>query len=335
MGLEYRFLTISDLKHYSHDLKSDPERILQSGMDLYGNSILDNPYSSGDGDKAVCIALQDGKIVGRFILLQSVLNVAGLCVPIQTGGGILVSEQKRGLGIGSSMIRRVLNNKIYFGALYTRAAYDIVRKTETMLEIPQFVRYRYHGIKKVLDLPILFRQIILNKRFQIKKLTIVPEWAGDMATRKTHKYMEMHNTAWLQWALDHVATGGESDYQSFYAVYDKKNIPVGFFMTKVRHITNDGKPMIKANLIEWASADLNRLSEVDINILALKTYDEKVSRFWTISENVETGKNLKCYFFKRRGWFAMSVTKDSQYKDIGEVRLWRIRYGCCNTALVE
>lgn len=335
MNIEFRFLSIADLKDYSFETEMDSENILQSGKDLYCAAVLDNPNSKDKNSNAVCLAIANGKIVGRFMIFQSELKTGDTVIPIQTGGGIFVSEDSRGLGIGSSLIRTVLNDRTYYGALYTRAAYDIIGKTETMLEIPQYVKYRYHGIKKILDLPIHLRKSILKRRYVVKRHAIVPEWAGAMASSDNHKYMEVHDTAWLQWALDNNATGVESDYQSFYAIYDRNDKPAGFFMTKVRTITKEGDSFVKANLIEWASTDLSRLDEADINILSLDTYPQEVSRFWTISENGKTAKKLKCHFYKRRGWFAMSITKDERFEDIGDVSQWRIRYGCCNTALVE
>ena len=78
------------------------------------------------------------------------------------------------------------------------------------------------------------------------------------------------------------------------------------------------------------------LNEVDINILSYSTLDSSVSKFWTISENLKTGNLLKRYSFKRKGWFAISISRnDERYEDISDVNQWRIRYGCANTALVE
>ena len=205
-----------------------------------------------------------------------------------------------------------------------------------MLEIPQFVKERYYGFKKLLELPLKWRLFHLKKRFVVKELTKVPEWAGVMATNDSHKYYEVHDTKWLQWVLDNTATGVPSDKQSFYAIYDKKDSPIGFFMTKVRTITNETESFVKGNVVEWATNNSSVLNEADINILSLETFDQPVCRVWTISENKTTKKLLKRYSFKRRGWLAMSVKdKKGLYPDIGDVSKWRIRYGCCNTILVE
>ena len=334
MHIEYRFLSIAEYKKYNPDFEVDSDHLFESGVKLYGTAILSNPYGQ-DNDFAVCLAIADGKIVGRFILFRTKLKVGKEIIPIQTGGGILLSEKYRGLGLGTSLIQKVLENDIHLGALYTRAAYNIVRKTEVMLEIPQYVKLRYYGIKKVLDIPIFIKYIFLKSRFTIKKLTIVPQWAGDMIAADNSKYMEVHDVSWLQWSLDNTATGVMEDYQSFYAIYDRNNLPIGFFITKVRTIEQDGVIFKKANLVEWASSKNDILDEVDINILAFYTLDDSICKFWTISGSKKIGDVLKRFMFKRRGWFAISIRKDKRFKDIGDISQWRIRYGCCNTALVE
>ena len=334
MNVEYKFLTISELKTYFIDPYLDPDRIYGTGVELYKNAILSNPNVT-DNSYAVCLALVDGKIAGRFMLFRTRLKVSEDVYSIQTGGGILIDEKYRGKGVGHTLIQNVLKFEFHFGALYTRAAYDIVRKTEEMLEIPQYVKLRNVGIKKIFDLPLKLRLGVLIRRFHVERLDLVPNWVTSMIDTDKHKYKEVHDASWLQWALDNNATGCKDDYQSFYAVYDRDKNPIGFFMTKVRNVVKGGLQFKKANLVEWESSNYDNLSEVDINLLAYATLDKSVSRFWTITENKESGNKLKKYFFSRKGWFAMSISKDDRFKDIGDVNQWRIRYGCSNTPIVE
>ncbi len=334
MNVEYKFLTISELKTYFIDSYLDPDRIYETGVELYKNAILSNPNVT-DNSYAVCLALVDGKIAGRFMLFRTRLKVSEDVYSIQTGGGLLVAERYRGLGIGASLMHVVIKNDVHLGALFTRAAYNIQKKTEEMLEIPQYVKEKSLGIKKIYDLRINIKLHILKRRFHIERMEIVPNWVTSMINVDKHKYKEVHDASWLQWALDNNATGCKDDYQSFYAVYDRDKNPIGFFMTKVRNVVQGGLQFKKANLVEWDSSNYDNLSEVDINLLAYATLDNSVSRFWTITENKESGNKLKKYFFSRKGWFAMSINKDERFKDIGDVNQWRIRYGCSNTPIVE
>lgn len=331
-------ISFNEIQQNDFSCISDAEGVLSSGLELYRKALLDNPYSD-DTSTACVLAVVDNLIVGRHILMNTKLKAGGKTVDIKTGGGILISSEYQGMGIGTRMMQEAMEleeSDLYYGALYSRAAYDIIRKKDTMLEIPQYVKFLHKGIKRVLDIPVIIRSAILKRRFTVEQLTTVPQWAGEMAMNDGHKYMEVHTTEWLQWALDNIATGVPTDYNQFHAIYDKNYEPVGFFMTKVRTVTKNGETFNKANLAEWATADPSQLNEVDINILAIETVSPVVSRLWTITENTSMGKALQRHGYKRRGWLAMHVRdKKHQFSDIGDASQWRIRYGCCNTMLVE
>lgn len=338
--MEPRFLKISfnELRQNDFSCFSDAEGILSSGLELYRKAQLDNPYTD-ETSTAILLAVVDNLIVGRYMMINTRLRVGSETIKTKTGGGLLVSTKCRGMGLGSrliSMSRVLEDSDLYFFGLFTRAAYDIIRKKDMMLEIPQYVKFFHKGIKRVLDLPVMIRSAILKRRFTLERLTTVPQWAGEMAMNDGHKYMEVHTTEWLQWALDNMATGVPTDYNQFHAIYDKNHEPVGFFMTLVRTVTKDGESFNKANLAEWATADPSQLNEADINILAIDTVSSVVSRLWTITENSSSAKSLLRHGYKRRGWFAMSVRdNEHHYPDIGDVSQWRNRYGCSNTTLVE
>ena len=331
--ISFNELRQNDFSHFS-----DAEGILSSGLELYLKALLANPYSK-ESSTAIVLAVVDDLIVGRHMVMNTKLKVGDEIIDIKTGGGILISSEFQGMGIGSRMMREAMEleeSAFYYGALYSRAAYDIIRKNDTMLEIPQYVKFIHKGIKRVLDLPLMIRCAILKRRFTVERLITVPQWAGEMAMKDGHKYMEIHTTEWLQWSLDNIATGVPTDYNQFHAIYDKNHEPVGFFMTKVRTVTKNGETFDKANLAEWATSDSSRLNEADINILAVDAVSSVVSRLWTITEKSSSAKSMLRHGFKRRGWLAMSVhDKKQQYPDIGDIGQWRIRYGCCNTIIVE
>lgn len=310
---------------------------MSSGLELYRSALLNNPYTD-DTSTACVIAVVDNLIIGRHITMNTRLKVGDEIITIKTGGGILISSEFRGMGIGSRMMDEAMEleeSDLYYGALYTRAAYDLIRKKDTMLEIPHYVKFIHKGVKRVLDLPAIIRSAILKRRFTVERLTTVPKWAGEMVMNDGHKYMEIHTTEWLQWALDNIATGVPTDFNQFHAVFDKNHEPVGFFMTIVRTVIKNGETLNLAYLAEWATSNTSQLNEVDLNILAIETVSSLVSRLWTIADNSSTGKRLQRLGYKRRGWLAMSIRdKKHQYPDIGDVSRWRIRYGCCNTMIV-
>lgn len=236
-------ISFDELRQNDFSRFSDAEGILSSGLELYRKAQLDNPYTD-DTSTAYVLAVVDDLIVGRHMMLNTKLKVGDEIIDIKTGGGILISSKSRGMGIGSRMMDEAMEleeSDLYYGALYTRAAYDIIRKKDTMLEIPHYVKFIHKGIKRVLDLPVIIRRAILKRRFTVERLTTVPQWAGEMAMNDGHKYMEVHTTEWLQWTLDNMATGIPTDFNQFHAVYDKNHEPVGFFMTIVRTVTKNGE----------------------------------------------------------------------------------------------
>lgn len=328
-------ISFDELRQNDFSRFSDAEGILSSGLELYRKAQLDNPYT--DGASTACVlAVVDNLIVGRHMEMNTKLKVGAEIVDIKTGGGLLISKKFRGRGIGSCMINEARELRdIYYGALFTRAAYDIIRKKDTMIELPHYVKFIHKGIKRVLDLPVIIRRAILKRHFTVERLTTVPQWAGDMAMNDGHKYMEIHTTEWLQWALDNMATGVPTDFNQFHAVYDRNHEPVGFFMTVVRTVVKNGETINLAYFAEWATSDPSLLDEVDLNILAIETVSSVVDRLWTIADNASTGKALQRHGYKRRGWLAMSIRDNKkQYSDIGDVSQWRVRYGCCNTMIV-
>lgn len=329
-------ISFDELRQKDFSSFSDDMAVLASGLELYHKALLDNPYT--DNTSTACVlAVVNNLIVGRHMTMNTKLKVANEIIDIKTGGGILITSKFQGMGIGSRMMNEAMELRdIYYGALFTRAAYDIVRKKDTMLEIPHYVKFIHKGIKRILDLPVIIKSAILKRRFTVERLTTVPQWAGEMAMNDSHKYMEVHTTEWLQWALDNIATGVPTDFNQFHAVYDKNHEPVGFFMTLVRTVTQKGETFSKAYFAEWATSDTSRLNEVDLNIMAIETVSLAVDRLWTIADNASTGKTLQRHGYKRRGWLAMSIRDNKKhYPDIGDVSQWRIRYGCCNTMLVE
>lgn len=188
------------------------------------------------------------------------------------------------------------------------------------------------------DLLIQKKYKELKRKYAIKKETKVPEWAGKMATNDGHKYMELHDREWLQWNLDYNTYGYKEDIQSFYSVFDKHNYPIGFFMTKERIIKKPGNPnngFVIGTIVEWESGDKNVLSEVDINILADRTFTKNVDVIYTLACESDTAGQLEKMGYHERATFKVGVKdKKKQFKDIGDQSLWRLRYGMTNMIIL-
>ena len=165
---------------------------------------------------------------------------------------------------------------------------------------------------------------------KLYKETIIPEWVTEMTANDGHQFMEVHDREWFQWNLDHNTYGFDEDIQSFYSVLDRKNKPLGFFMTKERLIqmTGPDKGFIRGTIVEWESRDKIVLSEADINLLAIQTFSKNVDVIFTLACESDTTSQLEEMGFQKRASYKIGVKdKKKQLDNIGEQNLWRLRYG--------
>lgn len=326
------------------------------------NTFLSNPNNNDDSKTVILFAVDNGDIVGRSIIYATIVKNHNKTIETQSFGSIEVDNSQRGKGIGTQIARFSLNNNeypIFICSLLSPQCLSLMRKPEndcTIFNFPEYIKvintesaFACRGINGlplklmktlgniilgILDIPNKIKLKKIKKNYIVKKEYIIPEWAGEMCLNDGHKYAEYHDTKWLQWCLDHNLSGHKDDNQSFFAIYDKENNPVGFFMTKERRRLDIEKcKMINGTLCEWASIDKN-LSETDINLLALETFSKDCYRILTVTDNPQTEKSLHSMGYIKNGYMQMGFKdKLNQFPDMKDMSLWRIRFGCCNSIL--
>lgn len=324
---------------------------------------LNSPFNRKPEKTAIMLAVDRGDIVGRHLLYGTQIKAGNQIINAQSSGSTEVDSSQRGKGIGSKINKYTLTNDeypVYICSLLSPACLSIMSKPEygcTIFDFPQYIKFiNVTPIIKRIGIPSLFQRpfamvanaalaiINIPNRYRLKKiysryliseLKEVPEWAASMCLNDGHKYAEVHNREWLQWCLTHNLSGKEEDSQHFYAIYDKSNKPMGFFLTKVRLLENVGRlgSFRHGVLCEWGSVD-PKLTEIDINLLAWSTYPSDCYHADTITESNKTGSNLKCRGFLRHGSHQMGFRdKLGQFPDMADLSNWRIRFGCCNSIL--
>jgi GNAT superfamily N-acetyltransferase len=320
------------------------------------------PINNDDTKTAMYLMLDDGKEVGRCYMYGTMIKAGDSTYEGQVFFGLEALEEYRGEGVGTSLLLFPLTNNEYDFVLVggmTTMVVPMYRKMKYQIfEVPQFVKLmnaRYFliplGMKggllklatmfcneviKLLDIPARIKLHRLLKKCVIKKEAIVPIWAGELAVNDGHKYMELHDRAWLQWNLDYNSHGYKDDVQSYYSVYDNDGKPLGFFMTNERLKKTEGriKDSIRAKLLEWGSFNLSVLSEADINLLALSTYSPQVDLVMSVSDDTMTANKLRRMGFVQRGFFPVGIKdKKNVLKDVGDQSLWRLRFGYTNTII--
>lgn len=299
---------------------------------------------------------EEGKEVGRTIRFGTRIKAGDDVYEAGSGCGFEVIEEYRKDGIGADLIMITLQNNEYdflLGAGLTQMACSLHRKLKYHLfEVPQYFKVltfkyvlRHYGMKgkvwdliaglgdcviKLLNIPNKIRINRINKRFIIKKETIIPEWVSEMVANDGHRFMEVHDRAWFQWNLDYNTYGFDKDIQSFYSVLDRNNNPIGFFMTKERLIQKSGpdQGMIRGTVVEWESRDKTVLSEADINLLAIQTFSHNVDAIFTLACESDSANQLKRMGYRERPSFKVSIKdKKKQLENIGDQNQWRLRYG--------
>lgn len=326
------------------------------------DALIACPYNNDDTKTAMYLMLDEGKEVGRCYMYGVKLKGGDELFDAQVFYGLEALEEYRNEGVGTSLILYPLTNKEYdfvlIGGMTTMVIPMYKKMKYHIFEVPQYAKIlnsRYlliplgikggllkvctglcNGLIKLMNCPNNIRANRLKKKFIVKKETVVPEWAGELATNDGHKYMELHDQEWLQWNLEHNNHGYKEDVQSFYTVSGKTGKPLGFFMTNERLKKTEGriKNSIRGKLLEWGSFDYSVLSEADINVLALSTYSSSVDLVMTLAGEDGTAKRLKRMGFMQRGVFPVGIRdKKNVLKDASDQTLWRLRFGYTNTII--
>lgn len=359
--LKIKKISYAELREKPIEVKDDRYGIAAFFTENIRQTFLACPGIQNENECAVLLLMDGDIVIGRDICFVTRLKIGDEIVPVHTGCSQMVCEEYRKIGAGVLLFTANPNeDKFNFGASYTAMRVEMLKKQKRVIfEIPQYTklvntRPVFESLFKLkgalLKVATRIGNILLGlmdvsnkrkikkllKQYSIKKENIVPEWAGEMATNDGHKYMEYHDTKWLQWNLDHNMNGYPDDIQSFYTVWDKSGNPMGFFMTKERFEEEAGKyrNIVRGTIVEWDSADKEKLSEADLNLLAISTFSPKVSQITSATVDKETQKSFKKMYFRYNYDFKMSFKdKTGNYADCAEMSNWRIRLGCSNSII--
>lgn len=302
----------------------------------------------------------DGIVVGRTIPFDTKIKIGSQVYMASAGSSLYVVDSYRKYNVGADLMMRKsgVDYRISAGIsdmalpLHKILKFHILEYPRMMLLLNSRAILEMKGIHGVLlrvsafliNQPLrLFNNyhrwcsIRLRKEFQIIKETVIPEWVDDMILNDGHKYMEVHDRAWLQWNLDNHFKEDKQDIQSFFSVYEG-NKPVGFFMTKERFREDAGgklKNIILAAIVEWGIAkDCVSLSEDKLYKMAISTFSKEVDIIEFATDDEVVCKKMKKWGFIKHG-FAHIAFKDNNKdcKDASDIRLWRVRYGYADVIL--
>ena len=362
MSISLVKISYQELRDRSYPQYEDKYEIASYLSESAREALLACPGNLDDSKTALVLMLDGNVIIGRETRYGTRIMIGAEMKYAQSGGGLEIEESYRKEGLGVDIMMENVMSKEYelkMGSFFSSMMIPMLKKLKfTIIEIPQYLKLnnaRYilesFGLKgfllrfgsslanfglRILNIKDKAKYNRLKKKFNIKKVSIIPDWVEDMAVNDGHKYRELHDQKWFQWNLDYNLHGLPQDIQSFYSVYDKQGNPQGFFMTKERFEEEAGKwkNIIRGVVVEWGTANEEVLSESDLNLMAIYSFTPEVFHITTVSISEATGKQLKKMGFKPHGTHQMSYReKGGKQTEANNPDLWRLRYGCCNSIL--
>ena len=356
-------ITYKELKENTYRRYDDRYHIASFLTETVRAALISCPGNISDDKTAMYFLIEDGVVIGREMRYGCKLLINGELRYAQSGGALEVYEPYRVLGIGAEIfLDNVMNDEyeLKIGCLYSSMMIPILKKMRfSVFDIPQYVKLRNprfflkaKGFKglwlpfaekvimsllKLLDIKITSKKRKLLKKYRVIRNQTIPLWVEQITLCGNYKYREVHDVEWFQWNLDHNLNGHILDKQSFYSVIDSvTDEPLGFFMTKERYEEKSGiySHVLRGTVVEWGSFNEDKLSEIDINVIALSTFSPNVSHVSTVTLSDETKRELKKMGYRQHGFLQMAFKdKSGQNKAASDMSQWRIRYGCCNSII--
>lgn len=359
MDYKSRIITYGELRK-GFEVHNDKYGIATYEQEARRRAFLANPSGAEDDDMYMYIAFDGDVPVGRNMYFRTRLKVGDSIIYAYSGSGFEVVEQYRKEGVGGYIIGDELQMKGRnpgFGAGISDDAIPLFRRLKnTVFEYPRLMllydskpllskmklrgvllscisgcaNLLLHGIYGIIR---LFHRV--PSGYSIRQVKTIPEWVDDIVLNDGHKYCEVHDKEWLQWCLDNKFTSDARDCQKFFAVYQEEK-PVAFFMTKERYRDNlkGMKNVVLGTIVEWGNAMDCSLREIDLNMMALKTFSKGISIIQTSSNDEDTIHQLKRIGFVHHGYNRiMFKDRKKTYPDMYDESLWRIRYGYSDTIL--
>lgn len=326
------------------------------------SAFLNNPLLVDKSKTMLLFAIEDGRIVGRSMFLPSKFKAGDVFIDAVCGSAVMVADEYRSSDAGILLMSYAMQHKelnVSIGSGFSREAVKCHKALGSkLLTFPRLVQIRsFTKILPEVGVPVWmaksigwigdiltapFRSLIslqgrkLRKHFTIKRVEIVPKWVDDIVINDGHRYMEVHDHKWLQWNLDNKFHDHIDNTTSFYTVeYNGENI--GFYMITERYgfvNSNPSEGIVFGSIVEWGTKDENKVSEYQLQLMALTSFSDKVDLVFTSSTDNSVVNKLKRLFIIPKGEVEISfkdMTKN--YKDAKDKNLWRLRLGYADTIL--
>ena len=356
-----QILTYQDIRN-GDAIVDDEYGIGSLFTDSHRKAFLANPFLRDESSPLLYLSRVDGQVGGILMLFPCEMLAGDKIVEVQEGSTLEVAERFRHLAIGVDIMFYPLTCGLRDVILYagiSEMALPIYKKMGfKVLEYPRVMQLRNSRSllmsKGLTGFPLYCLTFLSNsflrvwrslsklvscklgRKYEIREMSIIPEWVDDILRKDTHKYMELHNKKWFEWNLHNRLNNNSRNVQRFFAIFDNNN-PIGFFMIKERYRAIAGgklKDVVVGSIVEWGSFDEKRLDESDIYMMASKVFPDDVDIVEYATSDYRTIRRLKMCGFIPHG-FAHIIVNDikKKYPDISDINNWRVRYGYADVIL--
>lgn len=322
-------------------------------------AFLANPNLNDYSKVMLKLLRKDGKIIGRSMMFPSRFKADEQIIETVGGSALEVAKPFRDGEAGGFLmsynIRHKENNAIISSGFSETAAKCHKALRAYLLCFPLYIQIRdfrpiltkigFHGILanfigticNYLYSPVLLyiknKTTKKYKQYKIEQVTEIPQWVEEIVLHDGHKYMEIHDQKWLQWSLNNMFHSHKNNINRFYIV--KIGVEnVGFFMIKERVRVIAGKESLLGTICEWGTKDSHRLSEYDLNLLALNKFSNNVDAIFYATNDTYTEQKMKKMFFFRKGEAQIAFYDlHKKFREARSIDLWRVRLGYADTIL--
>lgn len=355
-NLNYLYRTLSDDK-LPTGIK-DSENIFNESTWKIG-TLCHNPFLINKTDSVFQIlGLIDHEIVGSETHFPIALNLDNQEYISVSGHGLSVSAKHRGLGLGTHLTDQRLDFSETKSLLLCDASQmhlPILKKLGAIVFLmPRVImlRHSFSVIEKkmnrtiakcaapIVDVLLRIPSLIVNYRtrklkkyLSIKELDIVPKDVEHIIDTDSHRFKENHSQQWFNWVKDYSLVKDSSMIKKFYGVFNGSEM-VGFFMTKKRFYQQAShrgyKNVMMGSLMEWGTIDNHIVSDHELCMLALASFDKSVDAIELCCPNNESAN-----YFKKMGLaqigdgnVVIRYRDNSPLKNIhnlGDQSNWRLR----------
>ena len=353
--VDFYNLTFRELKTQPDIHFTDPHNIASSLCKSMKEAVLNNPSGYSDDEVCQILALDNGIVVGCTNPYSGRAYIKKEIVPIQNGSYLFSHEDYRKENVGGELFLKIANlhpnRNCYFSGI-SQMAIGLYRVLKfTLFEFPRLIYLRHsrsviHSIFKTesvvlspviwcADLALLVHRKILKlfskerrNGYEVVESKNVPQEVEDIILNDPHPYAEYHGKDWLDWNLKYSLTD-EPRIKRLFLIKKQGKIE-GFFVTKQQFFEQASsrgfKNVYLGSIMEWGIAKGSKLTEKDINLIAIHHFDNNVDGIQVATTDIALARNLKKYLFVPIGTANVGIRMKS-IKDpaIKEMKKWRLR----------